>query len=131
MIQFPNNNDINERIKKEYEYREIIREIYDKGELLYDLTGKLFDLRNKYVIMMNVDIKSYYISFSVTDNKYADPLFRSIEAELRNFIHKYFYLSTKLNPCTLDEFLHSIDNTHILVQDKYNMYAINTYSVSL
>ena len=105
-------NRILENINKYYEYREIIREIYSKAELIGDLNGKIFNIRDNFdfVTEIKTDLRANFVSIAIP-NKNAESMIDMLDLAisglreiLLNFITEYYYMSTNLKDPT--DFMH-------------------------
>lgn len=97
-------NKILENINKYYEYREIIREIYNKAELIGDLNGKIFNIRDNFdfVTEIKTDLKANFVSIAIPNKNpesmidMLDLAISGLRETLLNFITEYYYMSANI-----------------------------------
>jgi len=96
-----------------YKFRAINREIYDKADMLGDLTGTILKVRDvKGINKIAIDTAQYSITLEDTDNNKLDSAISEIENILKSFVKRFSYLSS-----LTDE-----------VADKYE-YFVTTFSM--
>ena len=105
-------NKILENINKYYEYREIIREIYNKAELIGDLNGKIFNIRDNFdfVTEIKTDLKANFVSIAIPNKNtesmidMLDLAISGLRETLLNFITEYYYMSANIKDSV--DFMH-------------------------
>jgi len=104
-----------ENINTYYKYRDILREIYFKGELIGDLNGKIFELKDKYkeITGITVVIRSYLVTITVSNDQYLDMAINDLKQVLVNFVKKFSYLSSDVTNDNVEAFINWIETSEI------------------
>lgn len=104
-----------ENINTYYKYRDILREIYFKGELIGDLNGKIFELKDKYkeITGINVIIRSYLVTITVSNDEYLDMAINDLKQVLVDFVKKFSYLSQEVTNDNVEAFINWVETSEI------------------
>ena len=97
-----------------YKFRTLNREVYDKAELLADLTGTLFKVRDvKGINKMSIDLSQYSISIEDSNEKKVSAAIVEIENILVSFLRRFSYLSS-LDTESADKYEYFLDHFSVM-----------------